>query len=47
MHTVFWVENIIMSFWKIWWQDVDWIHLAQDRNYWQAFVNKAMSIRVE
>jgi hypothetical protein len=26
--------------------DVDWIHLAQDRDMWQALVNMMMNLRV-
>jgi hypothetical protein len=25
-------------------EDVDWIHLAQDRNLWQALVNTVMNL---
>jgi hypothetical protein len=28
------------------WEDVDWIHLVQDRDQWQAFVNTIMNLRV-
>jgi len=24
---------------EIWWEDMDWIDLAQDRDKWQALVN--------
>jgi hypothetical protein len=27
-------------------EDVDWIHLAQDRDQWQAVVNAVMKLRV-
>jgi hypothetical protein len=28
------------------WQDVDWIHLAQDRDQWRAVLNMVMDRRV-
>jgi hypothetical protein len=28
------------------WDDVDWIHLAQDMDKWQAVVNTVMNLRV-
>jgi len=31
---------------EIGWEDVDWIHLTQDRNQWQAFVNMVMNLWV-
>jgi hypothetical protein len=31
---------------EIGWEDVDWIHLAQDRDMRKAFVDTAMKIRV-
>jgi hypothetical protein len=36
--------KIIMDLREIWWEDVDWIHLAQDREQWWAFVNTVMNI---
>jgi hypothetical protein len=26
---------------------VDWIHMSQDRDKWQAFVNKIMNLRIQ
>jgi hypothetical protein len=31
---------------EIWREDVDWTHLAQDRDRWRILVNTAMSLRV-
>jgi hypothetical protein len=28
------------------WEVVNWIHLAQDRNWWRPVVNTAMNLRV-
>jgi len=32
-----------MDFREIGWEDVDWIHLIQDRDQWQAPVNTVMN----
>jgi hypothetical protein len=37
-----WKDNIKMDLWEIGFGDVDWIHLAQDRDRWRALVNKVM-----
>jgi hypothetical protein len=34
-----WQSNIRMDPGEIVWEGVDWIHLAEDRDQWQAFVN--------
>jgi hypothetical protein len=31
---------------EIGWESVDWIHLAQDRDWWQALVNMVMNLQV-
>jgi hypothetical protein len=41
-----WEDNIKMDLREIGFGDVDWIHLAQDRDGWQALVNMAMNLRV-
>jgi hypothetical protein len=35
-----------MDFGESGWEDVDWIHLGQDRDQWQALVNTAMNLQV-
>jgi hypothetical protein len=30
---------------EIWWEVVDWIHLAQDGDQWTAVVNNLMNFR--
>jgi hypothetical protein len=41
-----WEDNTEMDLRKIGFGDVDWIHLARDRDTWQAPVNTVMSLRV-
>jgi len=31
-----------MNLREIWWQGVDWMSLAEDRDQWQALVNTVM-----
>jgi hypothetical protein len=31
---------------EIWWEGVDWIHLAQDKDKWRAPMNTVMSLQV-
>jgi hypothetical protein len=31
---------------EVGWGDVDWIHLAQDRDRWRALVNLVLNLRV-
>jgi hypothetical protein len=35
-----------MDLTEIGWEGVDWIHLARDRDQWQAVVNTVMNLRV-
>jgi hypothetical protein len=35
-----------MYFREIWWEDVDWVPLAQDRDQWRDLVNTVMKLRV-
>jgi hypothetical protein len=41
-----WVDNIRMDLREIGWDDVYWIHLAQDRDRWRSLVNTVMNLRV-
>jgi hypothetical protein len=41
-----WVDNIKMDLREIGWDDLDWIHVAQDRNLWRAHVNMVMNLQV-
>jgi hypothetical protein len=41
-----WEDNIKMDFREIGFGDVDWIHLARDRDRWLALVNTVMNLRV-
>jgi hypothetical protein len=41
-----WEDNIKMGLREIGFGDVDWIHLAQDRDMWRAVVNTVMNLRV-
>jgi hypothetical protein len=40
------VDNIKMDLREIGWDGMDWIDLAQDRDYWRALVNTVMNLRV-
>jgi hypothetical protein len=41
-----WKGGIRMDLRKIGWGSIDWIQLAQDRDWWRAVVNKVMDLRV-
>jgi hypothetical protein len=41
-----WEDKIKMDLRKIGFGDVDWIHLAQERDRWRALVNTVMNLRV-
>jgi hypothetical protein len=41
-----WEDNIKMDLREKGFGDVDWIHLAQDRDRWRALVNTLMNLRV-
>jgi hypothetical protein len=39
-------DNVRLDLGEIEWEGVDWMHLAQDRDQWLAFVNTVMNLRV-
>jgi hypothetical protein len=41
-----WEDGIKMNFGVIVWYRVQWIHLAQDRDWWRAVVKTVMNLRV-
>jgi hypothetical protein len=41
-----WEYGIKMYLREIGWGGVEWIHLAQDRDWWRAVVNAVMNLRV-
>jgi hypothetical protein len=41
-----WEDNIRMNLRETGWKDVDWIHLAQDRDQWWALVNTVINFWV-
>jgi hypothetical protein len=41
-----WEDGIKMDLMEIGWGGVDWVHLAQDRDRWQAVVNAVTNLRV-
>jgi hypothetical protein len=41
-----WEDKIKMDIREIGFGDVEWIHLAQDRDRWWDFVNTVMNLRV-
>jgi hypothetical protein len=41
-----WEDNIKMDLREIGFGDVDWTHLAQDRDRWRGLVNTVMNLRV-
>jgi hypothetical protein len=41
-----WVDNIRLDVGEVGWGNVDWIGLAQDRNWWRALVNSVINLWV-
>jgi hypothetical protein len=40
-----WEDNITMDLKEIQWEDVDWIHMAQDGSHWWGLVNTVMNLQ--
>jgi hypothetical protein len=41
-----WEDGVRMDLREIGWKSLEWIQLAQDRDWWQALVNMVMNHRV-
>jgi hypothetical protein len=41
-----WEGNIAMDLRKTGWKGADWMHLAQERDQWQALVNMVMNLQL-
>jgi hypothetical protein len=41
-----WENNIRMGLGGIEWEDVEWMHLVQDRDQWWTFVNTVINLLV-
>jgi hypothetical protein len=40
------IDNVKIDIKESGWEGVDWIHLAQDRDQWQALVNIVMDLHI-
>ena len=41
-----WEDNIKINLREVGWEGMDWIDLAQDKDWWRAVVNAVMNLRV-
>jgi hypothetical protein len=41
-----WEDNVEMDLKEIEWEDVDWIHLSEYRDRWQAFGNTVLNLQI-
>jgi hypothetical protein len=39
-----WEDNIIMDVREIWWEGVDWMHVAQHKDHLRAALNTVMNL---
>jgi len=40
------INERIMNLSEIWWEGMDWMHLAQDRDQYQVLVNTIVNLQV-
>jgi hypothetical protein len=40
-----WIDNVKAGFKECLWDDIDWIHLANDGGQWRAILKKEMLIQ--
>jgi hypothetical protein len=45
-HFPIFIALLRMALVEVGWGDVDWIDLAQDRNWWRVLVNSVLNLRV-
>jgi hypothetical protein len=38
------IYSIRMDLMEVWWEGLDWMHIAQGRDQWQALVNMVMNL---
>jgi hypothetical protein len=41
-----WMDNIKMYLREVGWDGVDWMNIAQDRDWWRALVSMVLNLRV-
>jgi len=41
-----WEDNVRAVIREVWWEGVDWMHLAQDRDQWWDLVNMVMTLQI-
>jgi hypothetical protein len=41
-----WKDKVKMNLKEIGWEDLDWVHLTQDKDQWRGLMNTVMNLRV-